>query len=51
MQSPPKAQLGCDAILFDLDGVLVDSTKCIDKSWRTWAEGEGLDPLIDRRSP
>ena len=45
MQTPPTAQLECDAILFDLDGVLVDSTKCIENTWRTWAKGKGLDPL------
>jgi len=45
MQTPPTAQLECSAILFDLDGVLVDSTKCIENTWRTWAKGEGLDPF------
>ena len=32
------------AILFDLDGVLVDSTACIVRMWRKWAERHGLDP-------
>lgn len=27
----------CAAILFDLDGVLVDSRRCIEGIWRTWA--------------
>lgn len=31
-------------ILFDLDGVLVDSTECVERSWRTWAARRGLDP-------
>ena len=31
-------------ILFDLDGVLVDSTECVERSWRTWATRRGLDP-------
>jgi len=31
-------------ILFDLDGVLVDSTECVERSWRTWAVRRGLDP-------
>ncbi len=31
-------------ILFDLDGVLVDSTACIVRMWRKWAERHGLDP-------
>lgn len=44
MQTPSTAQLECRAILFDLDGVIVDSMKCIENTWRTWAKGEGLDP-------
>ena len=34
----------CMAILFDLDGVLVDSRGCVERVWRTWASGRGLDP-------
>jgi mannitol-1-/sugar-/sorbitol-6-phosphatase len=33
----------CDAILFDLDGVLVDSTAVVVRTWRDWAEDRGLD--------
>ena len=33
----------CEAILFDLDGVLVDSTRSVERVWRTWAERHGLD--------
>lgn len=33
----------CRAILFDLDGVLVDSTACVERHWRMWAERHGLD--------
>lgn len=32
-----------DAILFDLDGVLVDSRECVERTWRLWAETHGLD--------
>ena len=32
------------AILFDLDGVLVDSTASVARTWRTWAEHHNLDP-------
>lgn len=35
----------CDAVLFDLDGVLVDSTACIEATWREWALGHGLDAM------
>jgi sugar-phosphatase len=33
----------CEAILFDLDGVLVDSTRSVEQVWQAWAEGHGLD--------
>ncbi len=32
------------AILFDLDGVLVDSTACAGRIWKQWAVEQGLDP-------
>jgi len=34
----------CSAVLFDLDGVLVDSSACIERTWRTWALRHNLDP-------
>src|SRR5690349_22852487 len=34
----------CSAILFDLDGVLVDSAGWIELQWQRWAEERGLDP-------
>lgn len=36
-------QLECGAIIFDLDGVLVDSSAVIERSWRLWAREHGLD--------
>jgi len=33
----------CSAILFDLDGVLVDSTRAVDREWRAWARSKGVD--------
>ena len=33
----------CSAILFDLDGVLCDSTKAVDREWRDWAARKGVD--------
>jgi len=33
----------CAAILFDLDGVLVDSTRAVDREWREWAVRKGVD--------
>ena len=34
----------CSAILFDLDGVLVESAAWIELQWRRWAVRRGLDP-------
>jgi sugar-phosphatase len=36
--------LSCDAVLFDLDGVLVDSAEVVERTWRRWAGRHGLDP-------
>ncbi len=36
-------QLECEAVLFDLDGVLVDSTSCITRHWGEWARQHGLE--------
>jgi sugar-phosphatase len=34
----------CGAVLFDLDGVLVDSTPAVARVWRGWAIEHGYDP-------
>lgn len=36
-------QIQCAAILFDLDGVLIDSTAVITRHWGEWAQAHGLD--------
>jgi len=33
----------CSAILFDLDGVLCDSTRQVEREWREWAARRGVD--------
>ena len=40
----PQFSLECDAILFDLDGVLVDSTARVAQTWDRWARKHQLDP-------
>jgi mannitol-1-/sugar-/sorbitol-6-phosphatase len=36
--------IAVQGILFDLDGVLVDSTPCVTRVWAQWAVEQGLDP-------
>ncbi|MBP8291510.1 MAG: HAD hydrolase-like protein, partial [Caldilineaceae bacterium] len=36
-------ELACDALLFDLDGVLIDSSTAIVRNWRAWADRHGID--------
>jgi sugar-phosphatase len=36
----------CRALLFDLDGVLVDSLGCVERVWRRWALRHGLDANV-----
>ena len=36
--------LTCQAILFDLDGVLVDSTPAVARTWTRWAVAHRIDP-------
>lgn len=31
------------AILFDIDGTLVDSTPAVERTWRSWAAARGMD--------
>jgi sugar-phosphatase len=37
-------QLRCAALLFDLDGVLINSTPAVARVWRGWAVEHGFDP-------
>jgi len=37
-------KIACEGILFDLDGVLVDSTPAVARVWSWWAKQHGFDP-------
>jgi sugar-phosphatase len=37
-------EIMCGALLFDLDGVLVDSTPAVIRVWSRWAIARGFDP-------
>lgn len=34
----------CDAVLFDMDGTIIDSGACVDRQWERWAARRGIDP-------
>jgi sugar-phosphatase len=43
--------IACSALLFDLDGVLIDSTPAVARVWSRWAVEHGLDPeMVVRRA-
>ncbi|HEX6895214.1 MAG TPA: HAD hydrolase-like protein, partial [Bryobacteraceae bacterium] len=37
-------EISCLGLLFDLDGVLVDSTPAVARVWTKWAIAHGFDP-------
>ena len=37
-------RIRCAAVLFDLDGVLIDSTPAVTRVWERWARDHGFDP-------
>lgn len=37
-------EISCAALLFDLDGVLINSTPAVARVWRKWAIEHGFDP-------
>jgi mannitol-1-/sugar-/sorbitol-6-phosphatase len=38
-----------EAVIFDLDGTLIDSTPAVVRAWKTWASEYGLAPMDLRR--
>src|ERR1700747_3900051 len=37
-------EVNCSGLLFDLDGVLVDSTPAVARVWTRWALAHGFEP-------
>src|SRR6516165_4840776 len=37
-------ELSCTGVLFDMDGVLVDSTPAVARVWARWARKHNIDP-------
>jgi sugar-phosphatase len=37
-------EINCAALLFDMDGVLIDSTPAVARVWHQWAVEHGFDP-------
>lgn len=44
LQTLKMALIQCAALLFDMDGVLIDSTPAVARVWRKWAFEHGFDP-------
>lgn len=40
---PHRRLLTCEAVLFDMDGTLIDSRACVERTWRAWGERHGLN--------
>ena len=38
------SQIQCEALLFDMDGVLINSTPAVARVWRRWAIERGFNP-------
>ncbi|HEU5337200.1 MAG TPA: HAD family hydrolase [Terriglobales bacterium] len=39
-------EIACAALLFDMDGVLIDSTPAVARVWGQWARERGFDPAM-----
>jgi mannitol-1-/sugar-/sorbitol-6-phosphatase len=44
MPNGSLAHVECGALLFDMDGVLIDSTPAVERVWRWWAIAHGFEP-------
>lgn len=44
MALSPSVQLRCQAVLFDMDGILISSIGSVERTWTKWALMRGIDP-------
>jgi sugar-phosphatase len=44
LNADQMTEVHCDALLFDLDGVLINSTPAVARVWRKWATEHGFNP-------
>jgi sugar-phosphatase len=42
--APSPVEIPCQAILFDMDGILVSSLGSVERCWTKWANMHGIDP-------
>jgi sugar-phosphatase len=45
VQQETMTEIHCGALLFDMDGVVIDSTPAVARVWRNWAIEHGFDPV------
>lgn len=43
-QTGAMSDIQCSALLFDMDGVLIDSTHAVERVWKQWALEHGFNP-------
>src|SRR5580698_4783461 len=43
-------RIHCQAILFDMDGILISSIGSVERSWTKWALLRGVDPALARHT-
>lgn len=44
------SNFACRALIFDLDGVLADSTEAVNRAWEAWATRNAIDPQVAVRN-
>ena len=37
-------EISCQAVLFDMDGILISSLGSVERTWTKWANARGIDP-------